>query len=61
MVAGATWPEQIERVRETCPDQVLLVPGVGAQQGAVEDAAVERVCFGEFLRYWGLGGDGGTR
>ena len=39
VVAGATWPEQIERVREICPDQVILVPGVGAQQGAVEDAA----------------------
>lgn len=39
VVAGATWPEQIERVREICPDQMILVPGVGAQQGAVEEAA----------------------
>ena len=38
LVAGATWPEQIERVREICPDQVILVPGVGAQQGALEAA-----------------------
>jgi orotidine-5'-phosphate decarboxylase len=38
VVAGATWPEQIERVREICPDQVLLVPGVGAQQGELEAA-----------------------
>ncbi len=38
VVAGATWPEQIERVREICPDQVMLVPGVGAQQGELEAA-----------------------
>jgi orotidine-5'-phosphate decarboxylase len=38
LVAGATWPEQIARVREICPDQVILVPGVGAQQGALEAA-----------------------
>jgi orotidine-5'-phosphate decarboxylase len=38
VVAGATWPEQIERVREICPDQVILVPGVGAQAGALEAA-----------------------
>jgi orotidine-5'-phosphate decarboxylase len=40
LVAGATWPEEIERVREICPDQVLLVPGVGDQSGELE-AAVE--------------------
>ena len=39
LVAGATWPEQIARVREICPDQVLLVPGVGAQEGELESAA----------------------
>jgi orotidine-5'-phosphate decarboxylase len=38
LVAGATWPEQIERVREICPDQVILVPGVGAQEGELEAA-----------------------
>jgi orotidine-5'-phosphate decarboxylase len=38
VVAGATWPEQIERVRDICPDQVILVPGVGAQAGALESA-----------------------
>jgi orotidine-5'-phosphate decarboxylase len=38
LVAGATWPEQIERVREICPGQVILVPGVGAQRGALEAA-----------------------
>lgn len=38
LVAGATWPEQIERVREICPEQVILVPGVGAQDGELEAA-----------------------
>jgi orotidine-5'-phosphate decarboxylase len=38
LVAGATWPEQIERVRDICPGQVILVPGVGAQQGELEAA-----------------------
>jgi orotidine-5'-phosphate decarboxylase len=49
VVAGATWPEQIERVREICPDQVILVPGVGAQQGALEaavQAAMDATCGG---------------
>lgn len=49
VVAGATWPEQIERVREICPDQVILVPGVGAQEGALEDAveaAMDAECGG---------------
>ena len=39
LVTGATWPEQIARVREICPDQTLLVPGVGAQAGELESAA----------------------
>jgi orotidine-5'-phosphate decarboxylase len=38
LVAGATWPEQLERVREICPDQWILVPGVGAQEGDLEGA-----------------------
>jgi len=40
LVAGATWPAQIDRVREICPDMWILVPGVGAQEGDLE-AAVE--------------------
>lgn len=46
VVAGATWPEQIERVRDICPEQVILVPGVGAQQGVLE-AAVQAAMDGE--------------
>jgi len=38
LVLGATWPEQIEPVREACPDMLLLLPGVGAQEGDLEAA-----------------------
>jgi orotidine-5'-phosphate decarboxylase len=38
VVAGATWPAQIERVRDICPDMWVLVPGVGAQEGDLEAA-----------------------
>lgn len=40
LVLGATWPEQIEPVREACPDLLFLLPGVGAQAGDLE-ATVE--------------------
>jgi orotidine-5'-phosphate decarboxylase len=33
MVVGATYPEQLAAVRERCPDQVILLPGLGAQGG----------------------------
>lgn len=35
MVVGATYPEQLAGVREMCPDQVILLPGLGAQGGDV--------------------------
>lgn len=38
VVVGATWPEQIEMVREICPTMPVLLPGVGAQEGDVEAA-----------------------
>ena len=40
LVVGATYPEEARRVREICPDQLLLLPGVGAQQGDI-DASVQ--------------------
>jgi len=40
VVVGATWPPELERVRRICPDMLILVPGVGAQEGALA-AAVE--------------------
>jgi len=36
MVVGATYPEQLAEVRRRCPDQVILLPGLGAQGGDVE-------------------------
>ena len=39
LVVGATYPEEAARVRAICPDQLMLLPGVGAQQGDI-DAAV---------------------
>jgi orotidine-5'-phosphate decarboxylase len=35
LVVGATWPEQLRRVRALVGDMPLLVPGVGAQGGDV--------------------------
>ena len=38
LVLGATWPEQIDAVREVCPEMPILLPGVGAQEGDLEAA-----------------------
>jgi orotidine-5'-phosphate decarboxylase len=38
LVIGATYPEQLARVRSLAPSLPFLVPGVGAQQGDVEAA-----------------------
>lgn len=38
MVVGATYPEEMRRVRALCPATPFLVPGVGAQQGSLADA-----------------------
>lgn len=35
LVVGATYPAELARVRELCPDLPLLVPGVGTQGGDV--------------------------
>ncbi len=36
IVVGATWPEQMKRLREITGDMPFLVPGVGAQGGDVK-------------------------
>ncbi|NLA15708.1 MAG: orotidine-5'-phosphate decarboxylase [Bacteroidales bacterium] len=36
-VAGATRPHLLQEVRKAAPDRFLLVPGVGAQGGAIEE------------------------
>lgn len=33
MVVGATYPAQLADIRQRCPDQVILLPGLGAQGG----------------------------
>jgi orotidine-5'-phosphate decarboxylase len=38
LVAGATYPAQLARLRELCPTMLFLVPGVGAQGGEAEAA-----------------------
>lgn len=36
LVVGATYPEELRRVRQLAPDLPLLVPGIGAQGGDVQ-------------------------
>ena len=38
-VVGATRSEQLSEIRKTIPNHFLLVPGVGAQGGSLEEAA----------------------
>ncbi|MEY3162611.1 MAG: orotidine-5-phosphate decarboxylase [Planctomycetota bacterium] len=38
-VVGATWPEELARLRKLMPSAWLLLPGVGAQGGKVADLA----------------------
>ena len=35
-VVGATYPEQVSEIRAVLPDAPLLIPGIGAQGGALE-------------------------
>ncbi len=36
LVVGATYPQELERVREIAPQVPLLIPGIGAQGGDIE-------------------------
>jgi orotidine-5'-phosphate decarboxylase len=38
LVVGATYPEQLARVRGRCPQLPILVPGIGAQGGALQES-----------------------
>ncbi|MGH7640345.1 MAG: orotidine-5'-phosphate decarboxylase [Candidatus Dormibacteria bacterium] len=38
LVTGATWPEELARVRQVAPELPFLIPGVGAQGGNLQDA-----------------------
>ncbi|MBN1475187.1 orotidine-5'-phosphate decarboxylase [Candidatus Sumerlaeota bacterium] len=37
LVVGATHPKELRDIRAICPDQIILIPGVGAQGGALEE------------------------
>jgi len=52
LVVGATYPEELRRVREIAGDMTLLVPGIGAQGGdakATVTAALNRVGRGMII------------
>ena len=36
LVVGATWPAEMQRIRNAAPQMTFLVPGIGAQGGDVE-------------------------
>lgn len=38
LVVGATYPDEMRRLRALCPDTPFLVPGIGAQAGSLEEA-----------------------
>ncbi|MCS6823556.1 MAG: orotidine-5'-phosphate decarboxylase [Cytophagaceae bacterium] len=38
-VAGATKPELIKKIRQLAPDYFLLIPGIGAQGGHIDDVS----------------------
>ena len=33
LVVGATYPEELKKIRSICPEMCLLIPGIGAQGG----------------------------
>ncbi|MCA9879678.1 MAG: orotidine-5'-phosphate decarboxylase [Thermomicrobiales bacterium] len=35
LVVGSTWPDQLAAIRERCPEQPILLPGIGAQGGDI--------------------------
>ena len=47
LVVGATYPQELKAVRELCHNMPILIPGVGAQGGSLEDAV-----------RWGTNGSG---
>ena len=70
LVVGATYPEELRRVRQLCPQMPLLIPGIGAQGGdpasAVRsgvDALGEKAIISSsrqiIYAYLGEGGKGG--
>ena len=50
LVVGATYPEELRRVRQIAPDLPILVPGIGAQGGEILSA----VAAGLDASRWGM-------
>jgi orotidine-5'-phosphate decarboxylase len=40
LVVGATYPEELTKIREMAPDLPFLIPGIGAQGGNLESAVL---------------------
>lgn len=40
LVVGATYPEELEQIRQVAPRSIILIPGLGAQGGRAEDLRV---------------------
>ena len=70
LVVGATYPQELRRVRQLCPQMPLLIPGIGAQGGDPASAVRYGVdAWGEkaiisssrqiIYAYLGEGGKGG--
>ncbi len=38
LVVGSTYPEDVQRLRQLCPEMPFLIPGIGAQGGDLEAA-----------------------
>ena len=38
LVVGATYPEELRKIRSICPEMCLLIPGIGAQGGDLASA-----------------------
>ena len=38
LVVGATYPEDLKKIRSICPEMCLLIPGIGAQGGDLASA-----------------------
>ena len=38
LVVGATYPSELEQVRSLCPEMPFLIPGIGSQEGDLEQS-----------------------
>ena len=43
LVVGATYPEEIKRIRQMNPEMPLLIPGVGAQGGNIKEVVTSGI------------------